>query len=76
MFLDIAAAFASVCHLWLAAALARMGLPQWLLDGLLALYDQGMAINSFNGESDLQIAMLAGIKQGCPSSGSVSGAAF
>ena len=70
VFLDQAAAFASVAHSWISLALATIGVPDWLLIGVLALYDNSAGIIGV-GDSSIRIAMKAGIRQGCPASGSV-----
>ena len=71
IFLDQAAAFASISHEWLHLALVAIGVPIWLVTGLLALYHGGRARIGWHGGLEATIGLASGIRQGCPTSGSV-----
>lgn len=70
--LDIKAAFPSALWSWIWRVLKRMGAPCWVTTALQALYLNSSATVVFNGiVSTAHFHIGRGIKQGCPSSGSV-----
>jgi hypothetical protein len=68
---DFSAAFPSVCHKFLFAALARLGVPAWFCTALRKLYRKCKAHILIGGSSEFVIKIQAGIRQGCPASGSI-----
>jgi hypothetical protein len=68
---DFSAAFPSLSHQFIFAALAELGVPEWFLMALRKLYSKCTANILIGGCSDVCISIEAGIKQGCPASGSI-----
>lgn len=74
---DIKAAFPSLGWAWIWAVLEEMNIPAWLITALRALYEGSTARIVFGGVvTDAFFGISRGIKQGCPSSGSVWALAF
>jgi hypothetical protein len=68
---DFKAAFPSLAHSWIFAVLRKMRLPAEIIAMLEALY-HGCRMNIvIGGVTDVTISVEAGIKQGCPASGSL-----
>jgi hypothetical protein len=68
---DFSAAFPSLSHKWLFAVLQRMGIPPNICKVLRQLYT-GCRMNIiFGGVGGISFEVNAGIKQGCPASGSL-----
>jgi hypothetical protein len=68
---DFAAAFPSLSHDYIFGALHKLGVPAWFLIALHRLYTQCEAVITIGGTSDTVMHIEAGIKQGCPASGSI-----
>jgi hypothetical protein len=68
---DFAAAFPSLSHRYIFAALHKLGVPPRVLRAINALYLQCNASISLEGCGHARVEMQAGIKQGCPASGSI-----
>jgi endonuclease/exonuclease/phosphatase family metal-dependent hydrolase len=68
---DFASAFPSLAHSYIFASLRKLGVPQHVLTALRKLYSRCTANILIGGSSDIDISILAGIKQGCPASGSI-----
>ena len=64
--LDFAAAFPSIAHEYLFAALRSAGLPPWLLQFVRALYVANDATLVVAGSKHAGFSLKAGIRQGCP----------
>jgi endonuclease/exonuclease/phosphatase family metal-dependent hydrolase len=71
LLLDFAAAFPSVAHRWIFAVLKAMGIPTFIFKAIQELYVDCSVEMIFGGEANLLFAVTAGIKQGCPASGSL-----
>eukprot|EP00972_Heterocapsa_arctica_P073240 10817067-Heterocapsa_arctica.AAC.1 len=56
---------------WLFAALEATGAPPWLCHLVRALYHGGDALLNLGSASTKRIVMGAGIRQGCPASGTL-----
>jgi hypothetical protein len=70
--LDIAAAFPSLCWMFLFAALRAWKLPPGLIAAISSLYEGSSACIFFAGKRSLtRIVFGGGIKQGCPMSASI-----
>jgi hypothetical protein len=68
---DFASAFPSLSHDYIFAALHRLGVPPMILRALHSLYQRCRASVAIDGCDVIFIEIFAGIKQGCPASGSV-----
>jgi endonuclease/exonuclease/phosphatase family metal-dependent hydrolase len=68
---DFASAFPSIGHSFIFAALQRLGVPNQILTAIRKLYSQCAANILIGGCNNIEIQVLAGIKQGCPASGSI-----
>jgi len=70
-FFDTAAAFPSMDHRWIRAVTSRMSIPAPILHVLNELYRSVRAFIVCCGLDELIVNIECGIKQGCPSSGSI-----
>jgi hypothetical protein len=68
---DFASAFPSLGHSFIFAALRRLGVPDYILTALRKLYTHCTASILIGGCNNIEITIRAGIKQGCPASGSI-----
>ena len=68
---DFAAAFSSVSHKWLFAALRAAGAPIGFYLAICALYDGSRVVTPDGPRTELFCMILAGILQGCPLSGTL-----
>jgi hypothetical protein len=68
---DIKAAFPSLSHKWLFTVLRKMDVPARLRVALRELYNNCQSLILFGGSAAEHIKIAAGIKQGCPASGSL-----
>jgi hypothetical protein len=68
---DFSAAFPSLSHKWLFAVLTAMRIPSHIISVLRQLYSHCRMDIVFGGISGYSIDINAGIKQGCPASGSL-----
>lgn len=74
---DIKAAFPSVGWEWIWATMRAMCIPEWVATALRSLYAGSAARIMYSGMVTEAVFPIArGIKQGCPSSGSVWAIAF
>ena len=71
VFVDFRAAFPSIRHGWIRAALVATGLPQSFIAAFLLLYSEVTAAIRFGNCPPATIPMLSGIRQGCPASGAI-----
>jgi hypothetical protein len=69
--LDIRAAFPSLRQQWMFYVLSEMQIPAFTLNAIKLLYTNCKADILFNGDIYDGIHITAGIKQGCPASGSI-----
>lgn len=69
--LDFAQAFPSLSHRWMLRVLRTMGINEALLATIEALYDDLITYVFHNGRKLHPLPIRAGIKQGCPLSGSL-----
>ena len=76
VFLDQAAAFSSISRQWMIRVLWLMGAHEWLVSGVLGLYTGGSAAFVLGGSTRRSLVLGAGIRQGCPASGSLWALAF
>ena len=68
---DFAAAFPSIAHVWIWAAIGALGLPGGLVDLLKAVYHANVAYTR-DGQDLIELyEILSGILQGCPGSGTI-----
>ena len=68
---DFANAFPSIAHQWIFCVPERLPVPPQALRLIKLLYSDCRAMLMFNGVPVGFIAILSGIKQGCPLSGSI-----
>jgi endonuclease/exonuclease/phosphatase family metal-dependent hydrolase len=68
---DFVSAFPSLSHDFIFAALHRLGVPPWMLRAIHALYTDCTGTIMLGGETTADISITAGIKQGCPASGTI-----
>jgi hypothetical protein len=68
---DFASAFPSLGHSFIFAALRRLGVPDYIIMAIRKLYTHCTASILIGGCSHVEINIRAGIKQGCPASGSI-----
>jgi len=66
IFFDFAAAFPSLAHRYLEAALKEIGLPEEYRRAIAALYDGHIGRINIGGKGIGAISIEAGIRQGCP----------
>ena len=71
VFLDQRAAFPSVARNFLFWVLRRMGIPEFILVAVLALYSDNIAVVRFGASRAFTFVMEQGIRQGCPLSGTL-----
>ena len=69
VFLDFAAAFPSIAHAFLFATLTAMGLPDFFVKAVFALYQNNIQSLRISGEVFIGFCVTAGVRQGCPLSG-------
>jgi hypothetical protein len=69
LFIDFRAAFPSILHGWIRRALLATGLPETFVIAFLLLYIDVFAMLCFGSGASSWLAMLSGIRQGCPASG-------
>eukprot|EP00972_Heterocapsa_arctica_P089003 13125624-Heterocapsa_arctica.AAC.1 len=67
---DFAVAFPSLAHRWFFAVLMAMGVPDFVVSFVRALYTDCRSRMVFGGMEVGILRILSGIKQGCPASGS------
>jgi endonuclease/exonuclease/phosphatase family metal-dependent hydrolase len=68
---DFAAAFPSLAHCWIFIVLLTMQFPTFLIDIIRKLYEDCMIELLYGTDSHQPFQALAGIKQGCPLSGTL-----
>jgi endonuclease/exonuclease/phosphatase family metal-dependent hydrolase len=68
---DFAAAFPSLAHRWIFTVLRTMQFPEWLIDIIKRLYGVCSIELLYGAVSHQPFCALAGIKQGCPLSGTL-----
>jgi exonuclease III len=68
---DFAAAFPSLAHAWIFIVLLTMQFPTFLIDVIKLLYEDCMVELLYGAASHRPFRALAGIKQGCPLSGTL-----
>jgi hypothetical protein len=68
---DIKAAFPSLSHVYMWQALTRDGIPTHIVKALKALYHKHRVVLRLAGRIYSGFDIFAGIKQGCPSSGTI-----
>lgn len=74
---DTAAAFPSLSHEWRWESLYSLRMPTWLIATVQALYAESVATIVWNVvQSGVRLPILAGIKQGCPASGTLWALAY
>jgi hypothetical protein len=71
LFIDFRAAFPSILHGWIRQALLATGLPETFVTAFLFLYIDVFAMICFGNGAASWLAMLSGIRQGCPASGAI-----
>jgi hypothetical protein len=68
---DFAAAFPSLAHCFIFLVLLTMKFPQFLIDIIRKLYEECLIELLYGAEAHEPFRALAGIKQGCPLSGTL-----
>ncbi len=68
---DVAAASLPSAYQWLFQVLEKMGIPIFLIWALPGLYRDLKATITIGSSNDLTLGIQAGIKQGCPLSGTL-----
>jgi exonuclease III len=68
---DIMAAFPSLSHQWLFVVLTKMKVPRVIIAAFRALYQDCHAMINLLGKRRRRFAILSGIRQGCPASGTL-----
>jgi len=71
MLFDFMAAFPSVSHEFLFISLKAAGVPKWMRRFFRALYKDNDVYYSIDGVRYYFLTVLAGVLQGCPSSGNL-----
>ena len=67
-FFDFMAAFPSIIHGWIFAALKSRNMPEWFTNLVLAIYYRASAHAYVNGVQTFLFYFLSGVLQGCPAS--------
>ena len=66
LFLDTKKAFDSVDHQFVAAMLRKVGMPNWCIAFVMALFDNVLVTPVLSEKTNVTIAIGRGVKQGCP----------